>query len=111
MTERSDRPVRFADVSPASANSERSDRQKNGALGRRSESATVAAVVASTTVAYALSKGMTIEEVQSLTGVSGLDLVNPEARVPDDVVARLWAGSWRDSRTMRSPWSWREQHP
>lgn len=48
------------------------------------------ACVASTTVAFALSRGMTIDQVQDVTGISGLDLMDPEARLPDDVVANLW---------------------
>lgn len=48
------------------------------------------ASIASTTVAFALSKGMTMIQIQQATGVSGLELMDPDARLPDDVVAKLW---------------------
>lgn len=48
------------------------------------------ATIASTTTAFALSRGMTMEEVQRVTGISGLDIVDPNARLPEEVVPRLW---------------------
>ncbi|MEM6547982.1 MAG: AraC family transcriptional regulator ligand-binding domain-containing protein [Pseudomonadota bacterium] len=48
------------------------------------------AVIASTTVAFALSRGMTLQEIEAKTEIKGLDLVNPDARLPDHVVAKLW---------------------
>jgi len=46
--------------------------------------------VASATVAFALSKGLSMDEIEAASGVSALDFVNPAARLPDDSVARLW---------------------
>ncbi len=50
----------------------------------------VLATLASTTVAFALSRGMTLDAIEAATGVAGLDLVDPEARLPDDVMTNLW---------------------
>ncbi len=47
-------------------------------------------ILASTTVAFALSRGLTLERIEMATGLSGLDIVNPEARLPDDVLFNLW---------------------
>ncbi|MEO0975261.1 MAG: AraC family transcriptional regulator ligand-binding domain-containing protein, partial [Pseudomonadota bacterium] len=41
--------------------------------------------------AFALSRGMTMEQVQRVTGVSGLDIVDAYARLPEEVVPRLWS--------------------
>ncbi|MGF1455232.1 MAG: AraC family transcriptional regulator ligand-binding domain-containing protein [Alphaproteobacteria bacterium] len=50
----------------------------------------VLATVASTIVAFALSRGISIHEIETATGLSGLDLVHPDARLPEDVIAALW---------------------
>ncbi|MEM8811820.1 MAG: AraC family transcriptional regulator ligand-binding domain-containing protein [Pseudomonadota bacterium] len=47
--------------------------------------------MASTTVAFALSRGVAIERIEQATGLHRLDLVDPEARIPDDVMPQLWA--------------------
>ncbi|MEM7138599.1 MAG: AraC family transcriptional regulator ligand-binding domain-containing protein [Myxococcota bacterium] len=46
--------------------------------------------IAMATLAFALSRGLTVEEIRKLTGLSGLDLVSPDARVPDYAVAKVW---------------------
>lgn len=48
------------------------------------------ASVASATAAFALAKGLTMRDIEVATGLSGIDLINPDARVPDDSVPRLW---------------------
>jgi AraC-like DNA-binding protein len=46
--------------------------------------------MASATAAFALSRGMSMREIEAVTGVSGMDLIDPDARVPDESVPRLW---------------------
>lgn len=46
--------------------------------------------IASATVAFALSKGMTMQQVESAAGISGFDLVNPDGRISDNVMPDLW---------------------
>ncbi|MEM9386163.1 MAG: AraC family transcriptional regulator ligand-binding domain-containing protein [Pseudomonadota bacterium] len=46
--------------------------------------------MASTTAAFALSRGMSMREVERVCGVSGLAIVDPNARLPEDVLPRLW---------------------
>ena len=48
------------------------------------------ASLASTTVAFALSRGLTPVQIEEATGLQGLDFVDPDARLPDDVLAKLW---------------------
>ncbi|MEM7523643.1 MAG: AraC family transcriptional regulator ligand-binding domain-containing protein [Pseudomonadota bacterium] len=48
------------------------------------------ASIASTTVAFALARGMTMGQVEKATGVGGLDLMDPEARLPEAVLPNLW---------------------
>ncbi|MEM7584877.1 MAG: AraC family transcriptional regulator ligand-binding domain-containing protein [Acidobacteriota bacterium] len=52
--------------------------------------------MASTTAAFALSRGWSMERINETCGVSGLDLVNPHDRLPDDVVPRLWLALWQE---------------
>ncbi len=59
-------------------------------LGANPSKPGVLATVASTIVAFAMSRGTTIDEIERVTGLSGLDLVNPEARLPEESIARLW---------------------
>ena len=51
---------------------------------------TVAASIASSAVAFALSRGVTSDEIREATGISGLDLMPPEGRLPDSVLTDLW---------------------
>lgn len=53
--------------------------------------------LASATAAFALSRGWGMERINDVCGVSGLDLVNPQTRLPDDVLPRLWAALAEDS--------------
>ncbi len=46
--------------------------------------------VVSTTVAFAMSQGMTMTEIEEVTGLHGPALGDPEARLPDEIVPRLW---------------------
>lgn len=48
------------------------------------------ACIASTTVAFALSRGLTLEQIEATAGISGIDLMDPEARLPDIVLPKLW---------------------
>lgn len=57
----------------------------------KSESGSVVATIASAAVAYALAKGFPMAEIERLTRIKGLDLMNPMARVPDEAVAKMWA--------------------
>lgn len=54
------------------------------------------ASIASTTAAFALSRGWSMERINAACGVSGLDLVNPNDRLPDDVLPRLWLSLWQE---------------
>ena len=45
---------------------------------------------AAAVVAFALSRGLTISEIQGATGIGCQELMNPEARLPEDVMPRLW---------------------
>jgi len=47
--------------------------------------ASVAAVVS-----FALSRGLSLAEVQEATGVDGAALMTPDGRLPEDVIPRLW---------------------
>ena len=53
--------------------------------------------MASTTAAFALSLGWSMERINAACGVSGLDLVNPHERLPDDILPRLWLALWHES--------------
>lgn len=46
--------------------------------------------VATTTVAFALSRGMTMTEIEAVTGLDATALGDPEGRLPDDIPHRLW---------------------
>ncbi|MEO0429090.1 MAG: AraC family transcriptional regulator ligand-binding domain-containing protein [Pseudomonadota bacterium] len=46
--------------------------------------------VATTTVAFALSRGMTIAQIEAMTDIDAAALGDPAARLPDDVPHRLW---------------------
>ena len=43
-----------------------------------------------TTVAFAMEKGMTLDVIESTCGVSAIQIMNPDARIPDDAVGLLW---------------------
>ena len=51
---------------------------------------TVVATVASAFIAYALSKGMTMDEIQETTGLTMQNIMKPEARIPDEAIPALW---------------------
>ena len=51
----------------------------------RMRAGTIAAVVA-----FALSRGMSIAEIEQATGITCRELMNPEARVPDEAMPQLW---------------------
>ncbi|MEO1085054.1 MAG: AraC family transcriptional regulator ligand-binding domain-containing protein, partial [Acidobacteriota bacterium] len=53
--------------------------------------------IASATAAFALSRGWSMERINDVCGVSGLDLVNPQDRLPEDVLPRLWAALAEES--------------
>jgi len=48
------------------------------------------ACIASTTVAFALSRGLTLDQIEETAGISGIDLMDPDARLPDHVIPKLW---------------------
>ena len=52
--------------------------------------ATVAVSLLSTTMAFALSRGISVEDMEAEAGVSAFELMNPQARVSDEVVPRMW---------------------
>lgn len=54
-------------------------------------SGSVVATIASAAVAYALAKGISMSQIEGLVDLEGTDLMNPMARVPDEVVPKLWA--------------------
>ncbi|MEM8625487.1 MAG: AraC family transcriptional regulator ligand-binding domain-containing protein [Pseudomonadota bacterium] len=51
-----------------------------------------------TVVAYALSRGMTLDQIEAVTGFDVARLGDPEARVPDDMVHLLWIELTRDEK-------------
>ncbi|MEM1412145.1 MAG: AraC family transcriptional regulator ligand-binding domain-containing protein [Pseudomonadota bacterium] len=56
-------------------------------------SAAVPRVAASTVaalVSFALSKGLTLDEIERRSGISAADVVDPESRIPDTAVEQLW---------------------
>lgn len=46
--------------------------------------------VVSATVEFALSRGFAIKDIEAATGIGGLDLIAPDARLPDAVLPDLW---------------------
>ncbi len=46
--------------------------------------------VVSTTVAFALSQGMSIDDIRAATGMEMVTLADADARLPDDMAPRLW---------------------
>ena len=54
-----------------------------------SQSKALASIVANT-YTYAIGRGVSLSSVHSLTGLSRFDLLNPEARLPEDVVPLIW---------------------
>ncbi|MEM6455287.1 MAG: AraC family transcriptional regulator ligand-binding domain-containing protein [Acidobacteriota bacterium] len=50
----------------------------------------------SSTAAFALSRGWSMARINAACGVSGLDLVDPNDRLPDDALPRLWLALWRE---------------
>lgn len=46
--------------------------------------------IASTIAAYVLSQGVTYARLEAATGISGLDLADPDIRLPEDVVPKIW---------------------
>lgn len=49
----------------------------------------LASLVAST-VAYALARGISMEQIAAVTGLSRTDLIDPEARLPQELVPTVW---------------------
>ena len=54
-----------------------------------SHSKTLASIVANT-YAYAIGRGISVSSVCALTGLSRFDLLDPEARLPEDIVPLIW---------------------
>ena len=50
----------------------------------------ILAATVSTTIAFAVSRGIAITEIETAIGIGGLELANPDARVPDDILGRIW---------------------
>lgn len=48
------------------------------------------ASIASSTVAFALSQGIALRQIETATGIRGIELMDPEARLPDITIPRLW---------------------
>lgn len=67
--------------------------------GRGASVDTVHIGMPATVVAYALSRGMTPEQIETATGFDVARLGDPEARVPDDMVHLLWVELTRDEDT------------
>ena len=44
----------------------------------------------SSAIAFALSRGIRLQEIKALTGLTGLDLANPDVRIPDDILPTIW---------------------
>lgn len=57
--------------------------------GDASQSRILAATV-STTIAFAVSRGVAMTEIEAVIGVAGLEIADPIARVPDDILAHIW---------------------
>lgn len=50
----------------------------------------ILAATVSTTIAFAVSRGLTITDIEAEIGVAGLEVADPNARVPEDILARIW---------------------
>lgn len=50
----------------------------------------VHASIASSTVAFALNQGLTLDVISEATGISGHDLVDPNQRLPESVLPEVW---------------------
>ncbi|MEM9430843.1 MAG: AraC family transcriptional regulator ligand-binding domain-containing protein [Pseudomonadota bacterium] len=48
------------------------------------------ASIASSTVAFALSQGIALRKIETVTGIRGIELMDPDARLPDITLPRLW---------------------
>lgn len=55
------------------------------------------ATFGATTAAFLLSRGWTMNKINEVCGVTGLQLVNPNERLPDDVLPRLWHAVWKET--------------
>jgi len=62
----------------------------NGAIYAKASGGKTLASIISTTVAFALARGMTMDEIERVTGLSGVNLVDPNARLPDGALHKLW---------------------
>ena len=69
---------------------DRTDRTTNRTLRAKFSGPKVLASIASTTVAFAMSRGVTLFEIEQATGLRGADLMDPDSRLPEDVVPNLW---------------------
>ncbi|MEM7652905.1 MAG: AraC family transcriptional regulator ligand-binding domain-containing protein [Pseudomonadota bacterium] len=58
----------------------------------------VSSSVVATTVAFALSRGLTLPEIEAKTGISPDQIIDPNARLPDESMVKLW-----NLMTPRSP--------
>ncbi|MCG8442577.1 MAG: AraC family transcriptional regulator [Caulobacterales bacterium] len=50
---------------------------------------TIRTSLVSTVVAFALARGVAMDDIVAATGLSGLDLVDPDARLPEDVAPKI----------------------
>jgi len=62
----------------------------NGAICAKASGGNTLASIISTTVAFALARGMTMDEIERVTGLKALNLVNANARLPDVALHKLW---------------------
>lgn len=63
--------------------------QKDG-RGRRVPESTMSAVVVANTAAYAVVRGVPMERITEVTGLTLADLVDPDARLPNHHVPAIW---------------------
>jgi len=86
--------LRFFDVMagtcPAKLSHGRTMDDPNGAIYAKASGGKTLASIISTTVAFALARGMTMDEIERVTGLSGGNLVDPNARLPDSALHKLW---------------------
>ena len=64
--------------------------QRNRTIPAKSIGRSNHVTVAATTVSFALSRGMTIAEIESVTGLDASSLGDPEARLDDSIPNRIW---------------------
>ncbi len=68
----------------------RTEVAKNRTIPAKQRRGRVHVNIVATTTSFALSNGLTMAQIEAITGLDGRTLGNPEARLPDDIPHRIW---------------------